>query len=331
MTQTTTQLAGAANNAPARAPRPVDILKAVIKEDEVQQQFRNALGKNSGTFLTSVVELFTGDSKLQKCEPKRVLTECLKAATLRLPISKALGFAFVIPYKSRAKQMVQKADGSYREEWVDVYTPSFQIGYKGLIQLALRTGQYRTINADAVYEGELRKGSKLTGIYDFDGERISDKVIGYFCYFELLNGFSKTLYMSVEAMAAHAKQYSKALSGKDITIESLLNLANLPMVADNKTLGWLGNFHGMAIKTTIRNLLSKYGYLSVEMEKAFNYEAESDEQALEIDTDHQLTASTVGMDSNVIDIDTTSFEDLSSQGAASQEVKPKEDDVVMPY
>ena len=130
MTQTTTQLAGAANNAPARAPRPVDILKAVIKEDEVQQQFRNALGKNSGTFLTSVVELFTGDSKLQKCEPKRVLTECLKAATLRLPISKALGFAFVIPYKSRAKQMVQKADGSYREEWVDVYTPSFQIGYK---------------------------------------------------------------------------------------------------------------------------------------------------------------------------------------------------------
>lgn len=167
--QTTTQLAGDANNAPARAPRPVDILKAVIKEDEVQQQFRNALGKNSGTFLTSVVELFTGDSKLQKCEPKRVLTECLKAATLRLPISKALGFAFVIPYKSRVKQMVQKADGSYKEEWVDVYTPSFQIGYKGLIQLALRTGQYRTINADAVYEGELRKGSKLTGIYDFEG------------------------------------------------------------------------------------------------------------------------------------------------------------------
>lgn len=127
MTQTTTQLAGAANTAPARAPRPVDILKAVIKEDEVQQQFRNALGKNSGTFLTSVVELFTGDSKLQKCEPKRVLTECLKAATLCLPISKALGFAFVIPYKSRAKQMVQTADGSYREEWVDVYTPSFQM------------------------------------------------------------------------------------------------------------------------------------------------------------------------------------------------------------
>jgi len=137
--------------------------------------------------------------------------------------------------------------------------------------------------------------------------------------------------MSVEAMAAHAKQYSKALSGKDITVESLLNLANLPMVADSKTLGWLGNFHGMAIKTTIRNLLSKYGYLSVEMEKAFNYEAESDERAMEIDTDHQLPTSSVGMESNVIDLETTSFEDLS-QGNTPQVANPQsDDDVVVPY
>lgn len=327
--QTTTQLAGAANNAPARAPRPVDILKAVIKEDEVQQQFRNALGKNSGTFLTSVVELFTGDSKLQKCEPKRVLTECLKAATLRLPISKALGFAFVIPYKSRAKQMVQKADGSYREEWVDVYTPSFQIGYKGLIQLALRTGQYRTINADAVYEGELRKGSKLTGIYDFEGERISDKVIGYFCYFELLNGFSKTLYMSVEAMAAHAKQYSKALSGKDITVESLLQMANLPVAPDSKQVGWLGNFHGMAIKTTIRNLLSKYGYLSVELQKAMDYETESDEKAVEISADRQLPASSVAMPGNEIDIEDATYESVGVNADAQKVEQSKEEE--FPY
>jgi len=329
MTQTTTQLAGAANNAPARAPRPVDILKAVIKEDEVQQQFRNALGKNSGTFLTSVVELFTGDSKLQKCEPKRVLTECLKAATLRLPISKALGFAFVIPYKSRAKQMVQKADGSYKEEWVDVYTPSFQIGYKGLIQLALRTGQYRTINADAVYEGELRKGSKLTGIYDFDGERISDKVIGYFCYFELLNGFSKTLYMSVEAMAAHAKQYSKALSGKDNTVESLLQMANLPVAPDSKQVGWLGNFHGMAIKTTIRNLLSKYGYLSVELQKAMDYETESDEKAVEISADRQLPASSVAMPGNEIDIEDATYESVGVNADAQKVEQSKEEE--FPY
>lgn len=330
MTQPTTQIQAGAATAPVKA-KPTDLLKSVIKEDEVQQQFKNALGKGSGSFLTSVVELFSADSKLQRCEPKKVLAECLKAATLRLPITKALGFAFVIPYKSRQKFTVQNQDGSYREVWDDVYTPTFQIGYKGLIQLAMRTGQYRTINADVVYEGELRKGSKLTGMYDFDGEKKSDKVIGYFCYFELLNGFNKTLYMSVEAMAAHAKQYSKALSGKDVTVESLLNLANLPVKVDSNSLGWLGNFHGMAIKTTIRNLLSKYGYLSVEMQRAMDYESESDEKAMEIGADHQLPQTQMGMESNVIDMDATSYEDLSNQGADPAPQPFPQDDVVVPY
>lgn len=331
MTQPTIQNQVGAANAPAKL-KPTDLLKSAINEEEVQQQFKNALGKGSGSFLTSVVELFSGDSKLQRCEPKKVLAECLKAATLRLPITKALGFAFVIPYKSRQKFTVQNQDGSYREVWEDVYTPTFQIGYKGLIQLAMRTGQYRTINADVVYEGELRKGSKLTGIYDFDGEKKSDKVIGYFCYFELLNGFNKTLYMSVEAMAAHAKQYSKALSGKDVTVESLLNLANLPVLADSsKNVGWLGNFHGMAIKTTIRNLLSKYGYLSVEMQMAMDYESESDEKAIEISTDHQLTTQPQGGMGNVIDMETASYVDLSNQGADPAPQPIPQDDIVIPY
>lgn len=316
----------AATQTPAKL-KPVDLLKKAINEKDVQQQIQDALGKNAGSFITSVLELFGGDNKLQQCEPKRVIWECLKAASLRLPISKALGFAFVIAYKSRQKYSVQNPDGSYREVWGDVYTPTFQIGYKGLIQLAMRTGQYRTINADVVYEGELQKGSKLTGIYDFDGEKKSDKVIGYFCYFELLNGFSKTLYMSVEAMAAHAKQYSKALSGKDVTVASLLELSNMPVAADSKTLGWLGNFHGMAIKTTIRNLLSKYGYLSVEMQKAMDYETESDEKAIEIGADRQIPASSMNMEGNVIDMETTSFEDLS-QGNAPQ---GDDDVVVVPY
>lgn len=322
MTQTTQVTPGAAT-APAKQLRPVDMLKKVMSADSIKAQFQNALGKNSNSFIASVIDLFNGDTNLQKCNPNQVVSECLKAAVLHLPISKALGFAFVIPYKSRKKSYVQQADGSYKEEWGDVYTPTFQIGYKGLIQLAMRTGRYRTINADAVYEGELRKGSKLTGYYDFDGDRISDKVIGYFCYFELTNGFSKTLYMSVEAMAAHAKQYSKALSGKEITVDSLLNLANLPMAPDSKAVGWLGNFHGMAIKTTIRNLLSKYGYLSVEMERAFNYESESDEKAIEISADHQIGSSANGMESNVIDVETTTFEDVSNQEAPQVETPQK--------
>ena len=139
----------------------------------------------------------------------------------------------------------------------------------------MRTGQYRTLNADVVYDGEIRKVNKLTGEIAFDGERKSDKVVGYFCYFELLNGFSKTLYMTVENMAMHAKRFSKGLN-KDVTVDSLVALAGMP-VSDSNAVGWVGNFHGMAIKTVIRNLLSKYGYLSIEMQNAIenDYEGES--------------------------------------------------------
>ncbi len=182
--------------------KPVDILKSMMSAESVQEQFKNALGKNSATFVASVIDLYNGDSNLQLCNPKQVVMEALKAATLHLPINKALGYAFIIPFKNSKKDE--------KGNWIKVYEPTFQMGYKGYIQLAMRTGQYRTINADVVYDGELRKVNKLTGEIAFDGERKSDKVIGYFCYFELMNGFSKTLYMTVEQMANHAKRYSKA-------------------------------------------------------------------------------------------------------------------------
>lgn len=253
----------------------VDLLKNMLNAESVQAQFKNALGKNSGTFVASVIDLYNGDKSLQQCEPKAVVMEALKAAVLHLPINKALGYAFIIPFNNSRKVKYTDEQGYERERWEKVMEPTFQIGYKGLIQLAMRTGQYRTLNADAVYEGELRKVNKLTGEIAFDGERTSDKVIGYFCYFELLNGFAKTLYMTVEQMAKHAKRYSKGLK-KETTVEALINLAALP-VSDTNTVGWMGNFHGMAIKTVIRNLLSKYGYLSVEMQNAIadDYEGEN--------------------------------------------------------
>ena len=269
------QAANTKAGAVAEQRKPVDVLKSIMNAESVQQQFKNALGKNAGTFVASVIDLYNGDTGLQQCQPKQVVMEALKAAVLHLPINKALGYAYVIPFKN-----TKKVNG----QWVKVYEPVFQMGYKGYIQLAMRTGQYRTINADAVYEGELRKVNKLTGEIAFDGERTSDKVVGYFCYFELLNGFSKTLYMTVEQMANHAKRYSKGLvqyddagNKVDVTVDSLVALADLPMAPDNKTVGWLGNFHGMAIKTVIRNLLSKYGYLSVEMQDAISNDYEGDD------------------------------------------------------
>jgi recombination protein RecT len=245
--------------------KKVDVLTGMLSAPSVMKQFENALGKSANAFLASVIDLFNGDTGLQECEPSMVVKEALKAAVLKLPINKSLGFAYIIAFNNSVK---------VNGKWDKVKTPTFQLGYKGYIQLAMRTGQYRTINADVVYEGELQKLNKLTGEIAFDGEKTSDKVIGYFCYFELLNGFSKTLYMSVENIANHAKRYSKGLD-KEISVENLIKLANMPFNPDSKAVGWSGNFHGMAIKTVIRLLLSKYGYLSIEMQEAIANEDEA--------------------------------------------------------
>lgn len=239
--------------------KKVDVLTGMLAAPSVMKQFENALGKSANAFFASIIDLYNGDINLQECDPSEVVKEALKAAILKLPINKSLGFSYIIPFNNSIK-----VNGA----WTKKKVPVFQLGYKGYIQLAMRTGQYRTINADVVYEGELQKVSKLTGEISFEGEKLSDKTIGYFCYFELLNGFRKTLYLTVEGVAHHAKKYSKGLD-KDTTVENLIKLANLPFNPDDKKVGWIGNFHGMAIKTVIRLLLGKYGYLSIEMQEAF--------------------------------------------------------------
>lgn len=229
---------------------PMTLFKSVINASSVQLQFKNALGDHKDAFVASLIDLFTGDSYLQQCPAKLIIAEALRAATLHLPLNKALGFAYIVPFRGK-----------------DGLKPTFIPGYKGYIQLAMRTGQYRTINADVVYEGELRKVNKLSGEIAFDGEKKPNaKIVGYFCYFELLNGFSKTLYMTVEDMAKHAKRYSASIkSNTKITEESLIEKANS---SSGNGVGWDNNFNSMALKTVVRNLLSKYGYLSVEMQNA---------------------------------------------------------------
>lgn len=268
--------------------RPIDLMKSVINAPSVQEQFQNALGEHKDAFVASLIDLFTGDKQLQTCKPALVIAEALRAATLRLPLNKALGFAYIIVFNNSVKN----ADGS----WSKVPTPTFVPGYKGYIQLAMRTGQYRTINADFVYEGEMRKVSKLTGEIALDGEKKSDKIIGYFCYFELLNGFNKTLFVSVEDMAAYALRYSPSFKGnKKPSAEALIKLAQANQPSSK--VGWEGNFNDMALKTVIRRLLSKYGYLSVEMQNALSKDVEDSQmsrndlisenangQAIELDT-----------------------------------------------
>ena len=226
----------------------IESLKSILKAPSVQEQFNNALKENAGSFVASIIDLYGTDNKLQQCEPKSVVMEALKASVLKLPINRSLGFAYIIPYN----KSVKNPDGS----WTKMPIPQFQMGYKGYIQMAMRTGQYKFINADQVCEGEIREVNKLTGEIDFRGEKKSEKVVGYFAYIELLNGFSKTLYMTKEKVQAHAKKYSKTFETKDSV--------------------WVTNFDEMALKTVLRNLLSHYGFLSVEMMTAFDNDVQAE-------------------------------------------------------
>ncbi len=206
-------------------------LKNVLASPSVQEQFKNALAEKSSLFVASIIDLYAGDNYLQKCNPQAVVMEALKAATLDLPISKSLGFAYIVPYKGR---------------------PVFQIGYKGMIQLAMRTGQYRYINAGEILEGEFVSFDKLTGELDISGQPTSETVVGYFAHIETVNGFRKSMYWTRERMEAHAAKYSQQYG--------------------NKKMPWHTEFDKMATKTMLRSLLSKYGVMSVEMANAFQAE-----------------------------------------------------------
>lgn len=271
--------------------KPVDMLKSILKADSVQEQFTNAMGAHKDAFVASLIDLYTGDVSLQRCRPQAVVMEALRAATMKLPINKALGFAYIVVFNNNVKQ----ADGS----WQKVPTPTFIPGYKGYIQLAMRTGQYKTINADIVYEGEISGYNKLAGTIDFNGKKKSDKIIGYFAYIEMLNGFNKTLYMSIEDMASYAIHYSPSFKGRNKpTIDSLIKSAQAD--APSNKVGWEGNFNDMALKTVLRRLISKYGYLSVEMQNAVISDVNSesaeairnddiaDTEVVEIDTDAEV-------------------------------------------
>jgi recombination protein RecT len=245
------------------AQRNIMDFKNKLNGNYVQTQLKQVLKENSGTFATSLMEVFTSDKQLQSCEPNLVIQEAMKAASLKLPLNKQLGYGYLVVYNIWDKQQ-NKA----------IPTPTFIPGYRGYIQLAMRTGQYRTINADVVYEGELRTKDKLTGAIDLKGDAISDKVIGYFAHFELLNGFSKTLYMTKEQMANFALKYAAPYKPRKNftppTLDQLIDMAQ--MQASNgpgQGVGWNGDYNAMATKTVLRHLLSKWGYLSIEMMNAF--------------------------------------------------------------
>jgi recombination protein RecT len=244
-------------------------MKTMLSTESVKNQFRNALQDSAPLFVASLIDIFTNDKNLQECPPNMVVMEALKAATLKLPINKNLGFAYIVAYKGK---------------------PEFQMGYRGIIQLAIRTGQYKYLNAGMLYEGQRVNSDFLTGAVTISGEPKNGAVIGYFAHMELLNGFSKTLFWDKEQVTAHAKKFSKSWGRP-----------NSP---------WTTNFDGMATKTMIRNLLGKYGILSVEMISALS--GDTDERNPEARADEEIEREANAGD--VIDVEVVPESEMQSTG-----------------
>lgn len=205
------------------AAKEAKTLKGMLEMPAYKNKFNEMLGKKAAGFMSSIIAVANNNKLLAKAEPSTVIGAAAQAAMLDLPINQSLGFAYIVPYKGAAQ---------------------FQLGYKGYIQLAQRSGQYVDIGAKTVFEGELEYENRLLDKFKF-GDRTGDKVIGYLAYFRLTNGFEKMLFMTLDEMQAHAKKYGQNYKGG--------------------TEKWgLADFNVMAEKTVLKRLLSKYGPLSIE-------------------------------------------------------------------
>lgn len=219
----------------------LQVFNKTLANPKTQEYLQQVLAEKKSAFVNNITALVANDVKLQACEPISLMYAGIKATALDLPLDTNLGFAYVIPYNNRKAGKMEA---------------QFQIGYKGFIQLAIRSGQFKTLNVTDVKEGELKEVNLLTGEISFEARPNRDelKTIGYVAYFRLVNGFEKTLYMDAKEMEKHAKTYSQTYSSNKDYVRNASK--------------WATDFDAMAKKTVIKLLLSRYAPLSVEMQTA---------------------------------------------------------------
>lgn len=229
-------------------------MTAYLNQDAVKQQINSIVGSKRGTaFITSIVSAVQTTPALQECTNPSILSAALLGESLNLSNSSSLGQFWIIPFNNRKK---------------GVKEAQFQLGANGFKQLAMRTGQYKDMDFLEIHEGEYKGRDKYTGkqVFEFiedDDEREALPVIGYMAYFELLNGFRKTVYWTKAKMEKHADQYSPAFS---LDAYRKLQEGKIPQSELWKYSSyWYSNFAGMAEKTLIKHLLSKWGILSTEL------------------------------------------------------------------
>ncbi|WP_026627303.1 recombinase RecT [Dysgonomonas capnocytophagoides] len=203
---------------------------------------KETLAEKKSEFVSNLIALCDADPKLAQCDPAQLMKCAMNATSLNLPLNKNLGYAYVIAYKG---------------------VPSFQIGYKGLIQLAIRTGQYKFINATEIREGEIRH-NKITGEVIFNGEKPDAPIVGYMSYLELVNGFTASLYMTEEQIEQHALRFSQTYKN-DKQYRSSTSKWSDPLARPT-----------MCKKTVLKLLLGTYGLMTTEFAKALDSDSDDE-------------------------------------------------------
>ena len=223
------------------------LMNSMLDGEKLRGRFNELLGNRSAQFVSSLVSMVNADQNLQRAfyeAPMTVIQAGLKAAAFDLPIDQNLGYAYIVPFKNNSKD----ANGN----WTSKHEATFILGWKGMHQLALRTGAYKTINVVDIREGELKAYNRLTEeteieFIDDDDLRESKPIIGYLGYYRLVNGAEKTIYMTIKQIENHEKKFRKGqYMGK----------------------GWRDDFDAMARKTVYRKLIGKWGVMSIQYQTA---------------------------------------------------------------
>ena len=290
------------NNGKPAAPKT---FSAFLTSDAIKNRINNMVGGKDGQrFITSIISAVSTNPALAACDHSTILSAAMLGESLKLSPSPQLGQYYMVPFKQKAKY-----DRNGQLISPEKTVAQFQIGYKGYIQLAIRSGYYKKLNVLAIKEGELVRYDPLNeeievNLIQDDTEREAARTIGYYAMFEYQNGFKKAMYWSIEKMMAHADKYSMAFSAA----KYLDLLAGKIPQSDmwKYSSFWYKDFDGMAYKTMLRQLISKWGIMSIEMQQAMDGDmgAINEDGTVDyVDNVDAYQSESSAADPNIIDVD----------------------------
>ncbi len=302
-------------NRPQNQPQKAGIT-TFLNSMAVVANIDQALGKdNRQRFITGVISAVNNNESLKDCTNQSILSGALLGESLKLSPSPQLGHYYLVPFNDNKNK---------------IKVAQFQLGYKGYIQLAIRSGQYKKLNVLAVKEGELEyfdplnEEIKINLMIDKWDEREEARTIGYYAMFELTNGFKKAIYWSKKQMIAHADKYSAAFSAKETIVSTRYGDKTKVSFEDYEagrysekdawlySSFWYKNFDMMAYKTMLRQLISKWGIMSIDLQSAFEHDMTF--------TDEGGKVNYTETDSEIIDVE------ITEQPEVVQEERPESSD-----